>query len=207
MHENVRLPNRSWQDFARGSVSDRLEKLSNSPNVDQASEHASAALVCTLLCENPVGERWQRLTAKAYQRCGFGSEFPRPLLSAAVTRARTRLKCLDGGCHTPAETPASTTPLTHVSTPRTASSLHPRESARELGLTATQSSPQAACACPRPNAEIRGEGDRRCVRSSSDCRNDPTKFLDCQNEVGRRHATINQQLRRSRSNKKMIMKG
>lgn len=184
-------------------MSGKLAKLSNSPNVDQESEHASAALVCTLLCENPVGERWQRLTAKAYQRRGFGSEFPRPLLmSAAVTRARTRFKGSVGGCHTPAGTPASTTPLTHVSTPRTASRLHPRESARELGLTATQSSPQAACACPRPNAEISGEGDRRCVRSSSDCRNDPTKFLDCQNEVVRRHATINQQLRGSRSNKK-----
>lgn len=141
-------------------MSGKLAKLSNSPNVDQESEHASAALVCTLLCENPVGERWQRLTAKAYQRRGFGSEFPRPLLmSAAVTRARTRFKGSVGGCHTPAGTPASTTPLTHVFTPRTASRLHPRESARELGLTATQSSPQAACACPRPNAEISGEGD------------------------------------------------
>lgn len=58
---------------------------------------------------------WQRLTAKAYQRRGFSSEFPRPLLmSAAIKLAKTRLEGSVGGCHTPAGAPASTTLLLHV---------------------------------------------------------------------------------------------
>lgn len=137
------------------------------------SEHASAARLHAVLSENPVGER-----AKAYRKGlptpptrparRFGRKIRQPTTRVSrnnkgenvarslghqtrhtKTHSRTELGNDDepfrarfhGCCDTRPNCPA-----------------HAQESVRELGLTATQSSPQAACAAlsPSPQKQIRG---------------------------------------------------
>lgn len=160
-----------------------LRRRSGLTGPQRANMHARLHAV---LSENPGG-REQRLTAKAYRARRFGREFRHSTTRVSGNnKGENVAQCLrdqspQANARWSTELRIFTSSFNTAATTR--SKL--KKAFRELGLTATQSGPQAACAAaalsPSPPKQTRG-GEASNVFvvaiTAAESPADPTKFLD-----------------------------